>query len=54
MDELGVPVVAVIPYDEAVIDADMAGTPTLDYNAGSKAVEAVAGLKDYLVQRYKP
>jgi len=54
MNELGVPVVTFIPYDEAVTDADMAGTPTLDYNAGSEAVKAVEGLKDYLVQRYKP
>jgi len=54
MDELGVPVVAFIPYDEAVTDADMAGTPTMDYDADSEAVKAVNGLKDYLVQRYKP
>jgi CO dehydrogenase maturation factor len=54
MDEPGVPVVAIIPYDEAVTDADMAGTPTLDYDTDSEAVKAVNGLKDYLVQRYKP
>jgi CO dehydrogenase maturation factor len=54
MDELGVPVVAYIPYDEAVTDADMAGTPVLDYDADSKAVRAVDELKRYLVERYRP
>jgi len=54
MDELGVPVVAYIPYDEAVTDADMAGTPTLDYAPGSEAVKAVSGLKDILIERFKP
>jgi len=54
MDELGVPVVAYIPYDEAVTDADMAGTPTLDYAPGSEAVKAVSHLKDYLIERFKP
>ena len=54
MDELGVPVVAYIPYDEAVTDADMAGTPVLDYDEDSEAVKAVEELKRYLVERYKP
>jgi len=54
MEGLGVPVVAYIPYDEAVADADMAGKPTLDYAPGSEAVKAVGILKDYLVERLKP
>jgi CO dehydrogenase maturation factor len=54
MEAMGVPVVAIVPYDEAVGEADMKGVPTLDYDADSPAVQAVRELKDYLVARYKP
>jgi CO dehydrogenase maturation factor len=54
MDDLSVPVAAYIPYDEAVTDADMEGTPTLDYAPGSEAVRAVSNLKDNLIERFKP
>lgn len=54
MDAMGVPVVAYMPYDDAVGEADMKGIPTLDYDADAPAVRAVAELKDYLVDRYKP
>jgi len=54
MEALGVPVVAYVPYDDTVGEADMKGIPTLDYDADAPAVRAVAELKDYLVARYKP
>jgi CO dehydrogenase maturation factor len=54
MDAMGVPVVAIVPYDAAVGEADMRGIPTLDYDAEAPAVQAVAELKDYLVSRYSP
>jgi len=54
MDAMGVPVVAYVPYDDLVGEADMKGIPTLDYYADAPAVHAVAELKDYLVDRYKP
>jgi len=54
MDAMGVPVVAIVPYDDAVGDADMKGIPTLDYDHDAPAVRAVTELKDYLVARYKP
>jgi CO dehydrogenase maturation factor len=54
MEAMGVPVIAIVPYDEAVGEADMKGVPTLDYDADSPAVQAVRELKDYLVARYKP
>jgi CO dehydrogenase maturation factor len=54
MKAMGVPVVAYVPYDDAVGEADMKGIPTLDYDAEAPAIRAVAELKDYLVARYKP
>jgi CO dehydrogenase maturation factor len=54
MDDMGIPVAAIIPYDEAVTDADMEGMPVLDYDPDSKAVRAVDELKRYLVERYGP
>ena len=41
-------------YDDTVGEADMKGIPTLDYDNDAPAVRAVAELKDYLVDRYKP
>lgn len=54
MDAMEVPVVAYVPYDDAVGEADMKGVPILDYNAEAPAIQAVAELKDYLVGRYRP
>ncbi len=54
MEAMGVPLVAYVPYDEAVGEADMKGIPSLDYDHDAPAVRAVAELKDYLVARYKP
>ncbi|MCW4049655.1 MAG: AAA family ATPase [Candidatus Bathyarchaeota archaeon] len=54
MDELGIPVIAMIPYDVSVADADMEGVPTIDYDSDSSAVHAVDNLKQYLIDRYKP
>lgn len=54
MAELGVPVIALIPYDQSVADADMEGTPTIDYAPDAPAVKAVADLEKYLIDRFKP
>jgi CO dehydrogenase maturation factor len=54
MGELGVPVISIIPYDQAVADADMEGKPTIDYDPDSLAVKAVGELEKYLIERFKP
>ena len=54
MNELGVEVISLIPYDQSVADADMEGRPTLDYNPDSPAVNAVNELEEYLLERFKP
>lgn len=54
MSELNVPVISIIPYDQAVADADMEGMPTIDYAPDSAAVKAVVELEKYLVERFKP
>ncbi|MFH1180633.1 MAG: AAA family ATPase [Candidatus Bathyarchaeota archaeon] len=54
MSELNVPVISIIPYDQAVADADMEGIPTIDYAPDSAAVKAVVELEKYLVERFKP
>ena len=54
MSELNVPVISIVPYDQAVADADMEGIPTIDYAPDSAAVKAVVELEKYLVERFKP
>jgi len=53
MGELGVPIAAYIPYDEAVAEADMLGEAPIDHNPNSAAIMALAELKNYLKQRYE-
>ena len=53
MGELGVPIAAYIPHDEAVSEADMLGEAPIDHNPKSAAIIALAELKDYLKQRYE-
>ena len=52
MGEMGVPIAAYIPFDPAVAEADMLGEAPLDHDENSPAVKALAGLKEYLKQRY--
>jgi len=54
MGELNVPVISIIPYDQAVADADMEGVPTIDYDPETPAVKAVKELEKYLIERFKP
>ena len=51
--ELGVPIAAYIPYDEAVAEADMLGEAPIDHNPNSAAIMVLAELKNYLKQRYE-
>jgi len=53
MAELGVPIAAYIPRDEAVAEADMLGEAPIDHNPNSAAIMALADLKNYLKQRYE-
>ena len=53
MGELGVPIAAYIPRDEAVAEADMLGEAPIDHNPNSAAIMALAELKNYLKQRYE-
>ena len=45
---LDIPVIAVIPFDESVTAADLAGKPVLDVSPNSPSMQAVAGLVDRL------
>ena len=53
MGELGVPIAAYIPRDEAVSEADMLGEAPIDHNPNSAAIIALVELKNYLKQRYE-
>ena len=53
MAELGVPIAAYIPRDEAVAEADMLGEAPIDHNPNSAAIMALVELKNYLKQRYE-
>ena len=52
MKELGVPVVAQVPYDPSVSEADMLGVSPLDHDPSSPAIKAVVELKEELKRRY--
>jgi len=52
MKELGIPVAAQIPFDEAVTEADMLGEAPIDHNPDSPALKAVSELMAFLKQRY--
>lgn len=54
MEELNVPVISLIPYDQAVADADMEGIPVIDNNPEAPAVKAVEQLEEFLIDRFKP
>jgi len=49
MEEMGVPVLTHIPFDEAVGEADMLGVPAIDHNPESPAVKAVEQLRNKLL-----
>lgn len=52
MDELGIELLASIPYDRKIAEADMYGKSAIDYSPDAKAVKAVEGLKKTLQNRY--
>jgi CO dehydrogenase maturation factor len=54
MEELNIPVISIIPYDQTVADADMDGVPTIDYDPEAPAVKAVRELEKNLIDRFKP
>lgn len=52
LKELGISIVAYIPYDDSVAEADMLGKAPIDHDPESPAVKAVAGLVGFLEGRY--
>lgn len=52
MAKLGIPLAAYVPYDESVAEADMLGMAPIDHDDNSPALRALAGLRDFLKQRY--
>lgn len=53
MNQLGVPVAAYIPYDQAIAEADMLGKAPIDHSENSAAMKAVIDLKEFLKERYE-
>ncbi|RLG54189.1 MAG: cobalamin biosynthesis protein CobN [Thermoproteota archaeon] len=52
MEELGIPVIGNVPYDDALIRAEIAGKAPLDLDPECKAVKAIRELKNKLVEKY--
>jgi len=50
--ELGIPIIAIIPYDESIEQADMARIAPIDFAPDSPAVKAVESLKNSLVKQF--
>jgi CO dehydrogenase maturation factor len=53
MNQLGVPVAAYIPYDQAIAEADMLGKAPIDHRENSVAMKALNDLKEFLKERYE-
>jgi CO dehydrogenase nickel-insertion accessory protein CooC1 len=49
---LGIPIIATIPYDESIEQADMARIAPIDFAPDSPAVKAVESLKNSLVKQF--
>ena len=54
MKEQNVPVIAYIPYDTNVAEADMRGTPVLDLYEETDAIQSLMEVKDFLVNKFNP
>ena len=54
MKKLGIPIVAMIPYDESVGEADMGGIPAVEHNPESPAIKAVENIMYTLIERFNP
>lgn len=52
LKELEIPIVAYIPYDDSVAEADMLGKAPIDHDPESSSIKAVAGLVEFLEGRY--
>ena len=52
LKELEISIVAYIPYDDSVAEADMLGKAPIDHDPESPAIKAVAGLVGFLEERY--
>lgn len=48
-----IPIAAHIPYDPAVVEADLQGRSPLDMDERSPAIAAISNLKEFLKERYK-
>lgn len=49
LDEMGIPVIAEIPYNESFVKADLEGKPPLDYDEDSDGIKAIVDLEENLV-----
>jgi CO dehydrogenase nickel-insertion accessory protein CooC1 len=49
---LGIPIIATIPYDESIEQADMARVAPIDFAPDSPVVKAVETLKCSLTKQY--
>ncbi len=50
MRELGIPLISCIPYDDALVRAEIAGKAPLDFDPDCNAVKAIKELKDRLLE----
>ena len=47
LDELGIPVLGILPYDSSMVETDLAGRSPVE--EGGPAVDGIAGIKDRLL-----
>ena len=52
LGEIGLELLCMVPYDQAILEADMKRIPPIDYSPTSPAVQAIRKLKNLLKNRY--
>lgn len=52
LERLGISILGYIPFDDAVIKADMAGKALIDFDSSSRALKSIERIKEAIVEEY--
>ncbi|MEM3437963.1 MAG: carbon monoxide dehydrogenase accessory protein CooC [Nitrososphaerales archaeon] len=52
LNKINLPIIGIIPYDEAIAKSDMLRISPIDFAPNSQAIKAINSIKDILIKRY--
>ncbi|MEM3382630.1 MAG: carbon monoxide dehydrogenase accessory protein CooC [Nitrososphaerales archaeon] len=52
LKKMNLPIIGIIPYDEAIAKSDMLRVSPIDFDPNSQAIEAIKSIKDFLMRCY--